>query len=188
MGSTILKRGALKLLTALARAGFTDDDLATLASQPDLSGLKDLSSGYAKIKHLPIIDCDADPSLVSVRDKVLEHCKGGKFPLDLEKIKLVPALELNDGDLSIGNLCNKIKDEPVLNANALDFFLANPDLIPRSWDGKEIIFPGTVYDSNGEPGVAYFYRDSFGKWHKHLRWFGNKLHSFFGIEYVAMLE
>lgn len=37
------------------------------------------------------------------------------------------------------------KGKIILNANVLDYLLANPELIPESWKGKSIFFWGTIY-------------------------------------------
>lgn len=48
----------------------------------------------------------------------------------------------------------KAKSIPMLNANVLDYLLAKPHLIPKSWEGKRVDFWGTIYlDFNGRPSV-----------------------------------
>jgi hypothetical protein len=65
---------------------------------------------------------------------------------------------------------------PVMNANVLDYLLANPDLIPEEWKKDEkgntryIFFWGTVYRrSNGNLCVRCLYWDDSG-WYWSLRW------------------
>ena len=42
----------------------------------------------------------------------------------------------------------------MLNANVLDYLLANPHLIPEEWKGKYVFFWGTVYHRrDGDPCV-----------------------------------
>ncbi|HEY4521075.1 MAG TPA: hypothetical protein VJL57_01610 [Candidatus Paceibacterota bacterium] len=50
-----------------------------------------------------------------------------------------------------------------LNASVLDFFLANPWLIPDDWADKDIIFPGTRYRTEeDQEAVRYMVRTGCG--------------------------
>jgi hypothetical protein len=69
----------------------------------------------------------------------LESCQKGKWD------PASPLCEdLCDYD-ACGNLRVRLSRKPALNANVLDYLLANPSLIPESWKGKEIHFWGTIY-------------------------------------------
>jgi len=102
-----------------------------------------------------IIDCDADP-FVPEGWKVEEHKQGGQFAFDPSKVEFYLSPEQKDGKRIVGNSLRKeLADKPVMNANVLDFLLANPDLIPEDWkkDGagntRYIFFWGTVYRRRG---------------------------------------
>jgi len=115
------------------------------------------------------IDCDADP-FVPDGWKVEEHKKDGQFVFDPSKVEFY----LSDGQKGdkyiVGNKLRKeLADKPVMNANVLDFLLANPGLIPEDWKKDErrntryIFFWGTVYrHSVGRLCVRYLCWD--GGW------------------------
>lgn len=95
-----------------------------------------------------IIDCDADPY---VRDgwKVEEHQKGGQFKFDASQINLYLSAAQKKGSIEGNRLRKELADKPALNANVLDYLLANPHLIPEDWKGKYVFFWGTVYRRRG---------------------------------------
>ena len=100
---------------------------------------------------MAIIDLDADPF---VRDGCLveEHRKGGKFTWDKDAQKGALYLSMRQhGNEHIAGreLRKELAKKPVLNANVLDYLLANPHLIPEEWKDKYIFFWGTVYRSRG---------------------------------------
>ncbi len=77
----------------------------------------------------------------------------------------------------------KAKSIPVLNANVLDYLLAKPYLIPKSWEGKVVYFWGTIYqDFYDRPIVRCMQRwTSSSEWESHLQ----SLDTFWGREYHA---
>lgn len=107
-----------------------------------------LAPEIATTKHT--IDCDADPFLPNGW-KVEEHRRGGQVEFDLSKVTLYLAEDQRCGKVIEGNeLRKQLANQPVFNANVLDYLLKNPALIPVEWKGKAIIFWGTVYrNSNG---------------------------------------
>ncbi len=83
-----------------------------------------------------------------------------------------------NGKSIVGNKLRKeLANKPVMNANELDFLLANPDLIPEDWKkdatGKirDTFFWGTVYRQryDGRLFVRYLYWDG-GRWHWRRHW------------------
>jgi hypothetical protein len=131
-----------------------------------MDGVNRLLSGRAKIeivKH--VIDCDVDPLVPSAwKWKMESHEKGGELEWDPTKIKLYLDEGQKNGKTIIGSeLQKKLADKPVLNANVLDYLLANPHLIPEEWKSKYIFFWGTVYrNPDGRLYVRY------------LGWFGDR--------------
>lgn len=125
-----------------------------------------------------IIDCDADP-VVPNGWKVEEHKKDGKLSFDPSQVEFY----LDDGQkggkaIEGSKLRQRLADKPVLNANILDYLLANPDLIPDEWKTNEagntryIFFWGTVYrDSFGNLCVRCLYW-SDGRWGWSDGWLG----------------
>ena len=95
-----------------------------------------------------VIDCDADP-FVPEGLAVEEHRKGGL--IDLAKVKIALFLAKCQKMVAVGGhaLRKELADQPVLNANVLDHYLANPHLIPEEWKGKAVFFWGTIYRYRG---------------------------------------
>lgn len=159
---------------ALEAAGFAPDDVTKLRSFSDLTALKGVIRGLAKIvvvKH--IIDCDADPFLPAGW-KVEFHKKGGSFEWDPIKVKLHLSPNQQNGKTIEGNKLRKeLANEPVLNANVLDYLLAHTELIPEEWKGKATFFWGTIYrDSGGSLCGRYLYWDGY-RWNWYYYWLDN---------------
>lgn len=110
-----------------------------------------------------IIDCDADPLLLKGWE-VESHKIGGQAKLNLAKIHLYLSANQQNGRRIQGyELRKKMANESVLNANALDYLLKHPELIPEEWKGKRVHFWGTIYRySVGHLSVRY------------LCWIGNR--------------
>lgn len=129
-----------------------------------------------------VIDCDAQPYLPDGRS-VEEHQKGGAFKWDKETQK--DALYLSKGQAGSkyieGNKLRKEltdKSTPVLNANVLDYLLANPHLIPEEWKGKYVFFWGTVYRRrDGSLYVRCLYWLD-GRWSWGSRWLAHGWHGY----------
>lgn len=126
-----------------------------------------------------VINCDADP-FVPNNWSVESHTKGGQFAFDPAKVKFHLSHNQQDGKVIEGSKLRKeLTNEPVLNANVLDYLLKNPHLIPENWKKDEkgnaryIFFWGTIYrSSDGYLSVRYLYcRD--GRWRWGCGWLGN---------------
>ncbi|MBU6214484.1 hypothetical protein KGM48_01415 [Patescibacteria group bacterium] len=141
---------AAKLKVAFARNGWTEQLIDAACEGDKLGQFKQVLLGHAAITVVEhVIDCDAQP-FVPDGWSVEEHQKGGAFKWDKETQK--DALYLSKGQAGSkyieGNKLRKElteKSTPVLNANVLDYLLANPHLIPEEWKGKYVFFWGTVY-------------------------------------------
>ncbi len=112
-----------------------------------------------------VIDCDADP-FVPDGCRVEEHKQGGQFTFDRSQIEFYLDDGQKNGKYIMGDkLRERLADKPCLNANVLDYLLANPHLIPDEWKGKYIYFWGTTYrDYDGDLCVRYLHwcRDRWG--------------------------
>lgn len=145
--STMYSIGQMNQLgDALEGAGFTPDDITKLRSFADLSALKGVVMGLARIvvvKH--IINCDADPFLPE-NWKAESHKRGGQLEWDPAKVRLHLSPDQQGSKYIEGNKLRKeLESESVLNANVLNYLLAHTELIPEEWKGKYVFFWGTVY-------------------------------------------
>lgn len=175
--STLYSIGQMNQLgDALEAFGFSPDEVTKLRSYAKLGDVKALLHGTAEIviaKHL--IDCDASPFLPKGW-KVEEHHKGGQLEWNSENIALYLSEKQKNGSFIEGNkLRQELQDQPVLNANVLDYLLANPNLIPEEWKGKYICFWGTIY-RNGNGNLSVRYLNWYGEqWY----WYYYSLDSYF---------
>jgi hypothetical protein len=124
-----------------------------------------------------VIDYDAQP-FVPDGWSVEEHQKGGAYKWDSDTQK--DALYLSKGKAGSkyieGNKLRKElteKSTPVLNANALDYLLANPHLIPEEWKGKYVFFWGTVYRNRDGDLYVRCLCWFDGRWDWGYRWLGD---------------
>lgn len=122
-----------------------------------------------------VIDCDAAPFIPSGW-KVEEHQKGGNIKFDASKVELYLSKKQKNGSIEGNKLREELKGKKVLNANVLDYLLANPKAIPEEWKKDEkgntryIFFWGTIYrDSGGRFFVRYLSWDG-GQWDWSVYW------------------
>ena len=115
-----------------------------------------------------IINLDTEP-FIPEGWSVEEHQKCGL--VDLTKAALYLDESQKNGKVIEGNkLHKKLKGFPVLNAVALEHFLANPHLIPDECKGKAIFFWGTIYrDADGNRCVRSLYWLD-GRWRWRCSW------------------
>lgn len=146
---------ANELKLAFRKNGWTNAEIKKLCEGDLLSHLLPLVRKYDDVATVEaaqhLIDCDADPFVPSGW-KVESHKKGGQFAFDPAKIKLHLSPNQRGGKFIEGNKLRKeLVNEPVLNANVLDFLLKNPNLIPEEWkkdasgNTRYIFFWGTIY-------------------------------------------
>lgn len=105
-----------------------------------------LVKALREVKSSPVIDCDDDPFVPegwSVKEG--DHQKGGQLVWDTATVELWLSRNQLNGEIEGNKLLKELASQPVLNANVLDFLLANPDLIPEEWKGKAVFFWGTIY-------------------------------------------
>jgi len=111
--------------------------------------------------------------------KVEEHKKGGQIDFDPAQVLFhLSTGQMGDKSIKGNELRKELADEPVLNANVLDYLLAHSDLIPEEWktDTKGntcyIFFWGTIYRySDGRLFVRCLYW-SGGGWGWICYWLG----------------
>ena len=116
--------------------------------------------GSARVAMGHIIDCKATP-FTPKGWSVEEHMtKGGQLEWNPTRVKLHLTNSQWPGKLVQGyKLRKELEGKLVLNANVLDYLLANPILIPDEWkSGQSIFFWGTIYrDARDYPCVRYLY-------------------------------
>lgn len=162
---------AHKVCLSAEAQGYTPELLNALAEHPVLfQQLLQVQHGYATITAVEhVIDCDANPFIPDGYE-VEEHQKGGQFKWDASQVELFLSVAQKKGTSEGNKLRKEIASKPVLNANVLDYLLANPHLIPEEWKGKSIFFWGTIYrDSGGRLYVRYLYWCGDG-WDWGSRW------------------
>jgi len=141
-----------------------------------MDGVHRFLSGESVVKTVEhFIDCDADPFVPSGWT-VESHKKGGQFAFNPAKVNLHLSPNQQGGEHIEGNkLHKKLANEPVLNANVLDFLLKNPTLIPEEWKRdasgniRYIFFWGTIYHSDGGLCVRYLHWGG-GSWRWGSSW------------------
>ena len=156
-------RQAAELDHALERNGFTPAMVKKLSEGDKLAQIIPFLNGQAEITvRQHIIDCDTQP-FCPEEWSVEEHTKGAQLEWDLAKIDLYLCKEQEKGWIEGNKLRKKLKNQPALNANVLDYLLANRHLIPEEWKNKYVFFWGTIY------------RDSYGNLYvRSLNWYGSE--------------
>ena len=183
--STIYSIGQMnQLADALEAAGYTPDDVTKLRSQPEtLKQFKPVLMGTAEVVvKTHTIDCDAHPYVPdgwSIRkEDQLKSSVSGQLVWSLDKVELHTCPEQEKGTIKGDKLRKKLEGQPVLNANVLDYLLANPQLIPEQWKGKYVFFWGTIYRySYGFLYVRFLYWRGDG-WLWNYRWLGNYFYDY----------
>lgn len=142
-------------------------------------GMNAILSGKATITYKEhIIDLDADPRIPYEGWKVEEHKKGGQFAWNPAKVALFLSKKQQDGNSIEGNKLRKeMVDQPVYNANLLDYLLDNPHLIPEEWKGKVVFFWGTIYRDSGDFLYVRCLIWLGGRWRQDAYWLGNNFGS-----------
>ena len=143
---------ANELKLALRRAGYSNGEVKKLCEGTILAEFRDVLLGYAEVKTIAhVVNLDADP-FVPAGWKVEKHEKGGSFKWHPKDVQFYLSRQQRRGETIKGDkLRRKLMGKPVMNANLLDYLLANPHLIPEDWKRDEqecprfIFFWGTVY-------------------------------------------
>ncbi len=139
--------------------GITPEMFKKLSQRSVMEQLAKILNGTHEVKPISyLVDGDADP-FCPPNWKVESHRKMGKIDFDPSKLDLYLSEGQKKGVIGGEKLRKEIeKLEGVMNANWLEFFLANPHLIPESWKGKAVMFWGTIYRvSVGSLYVRFLY-------------------------------
>lgn len=152
----------LEMLKIRDEEGVTSEEFHTLFTESGDIHLRKMIAGLKvdrAAKH--IIDCNVNP-FVPDKVKVKKHRKGGMFEWTPDNIRLCFASEQKNSDTDSPDLRKELTNQYVLNANVLDYLLANQHLIPEEWANKYVFFLGTIYQ----------YRHG-GLCVRYLRWYIN---------------
>lgn len=171
-----------QLVNALEAASFTANHLTKLGQFHNLNGVKKLLDGLAKIKIVKhLIDCDAPPSRRKIW-KVEDHRKGGQLIWDPTKVKLyLSPKQVEDMSIQGHELRGELVSQPVLNANVLDYLLANQQLIPLEWKRDEqgrphfIYFWGTIYSDFEDELIVRLMHFMGGRWRSDYDWLDSSM-------------
>lgn len=131
-----------------------------LEGRAEICRIERLTGSAAATSAEYTIDCDAkplEPISLTVADesKQFPNRVRGRLAFDPTKVKLYPSPIQQGGKYS-------------LNANVLDFYLANPHLILEEWRGKRVFFLGTIYrDSCSRLYVRYLFCCGIGWYSNH---------------------
>ncbi len=174
---------ANEIKLAMRREGpWTNEEIKKLCEQKGfLTKVREVLLGRAEIKPFEcLVDCNETPftpdgwSILPENEQLQNRIKG-LYKLDMTKVKLHLSKEQIKGRISGNELRKRLKKEPVLPANVLDFLLKkeNQHLIPEELKGKYVFFWGTIYRrSAGGLYVRYLYWDD-GGWDWDDFWLGN---------------
>ena len=157
--SVMTARQAAELDFAFERNGWNSADVKLLSQGSFLTDILSSLRGKSTVVMPPpvtknIVDLNAAPfepnglTLVS-------HTGSGLFDCGQDKVKLWWSPDQQNGKTIEGTkLLKQWKKQKGMNANLLDYWLANPHLIPKECEGKLTFFPGTIYrGSDGVLGV-----------------------------------
>ena len=167
---------ANELKLAFRRHGWTNGEIKKLCEDDILAHLLPFVREYGKatVAMIPhVIDCDVDPFIPISLKGVAWHNKGGQFAFDSAETQFYYSpLQWRGKEIKGTDLKIELANQPVLNANVLDYLLAHPILIPNYWRGSYVFFWGTGYhDSNNHLYVRYLYKLG-GKWLSSDFWLG----------------
>lgn len=133
-----------------AKAGLNPVDLTKLAqSEQKCHEVLLYLRGASEIRPIKfLVDLNAEPYCLD-GFSVVRHDRGGLLRLVPAEVELYLTEEQRGGKDLCGHAwlekLRQLKNKILLNANALDAWLANPHCIPEKWKGKYIFFPGTEY-------------------------------------------
>lgn len=128
-----------------------------------------------EIEHL--INLDASPLIPCTGWQVEEHRQGGQLKWDPAKVRLRLSPDQQNGKVVKGHQLRKeLAEQPVLNANLLDYLIDRPHLIPDNWKQDEqgrtifIYFWGTIYRASGSRLCVRYLCWGEGRWRAGYGW------------------
>lgn len=149
---------AVELKAAFRRAGFNNAQIKRLCEGDIMSQVKLLVCDKEEIQQaIKTINCSLEPSIpggwhIRSEDQLPGRVTEPNLIWDPTRACFWLSDKQTEGGVStIKELIFKLKNEPVLPVNVLDFLLANPHLIPNEWKQDKqgriryTYFWGTIY-------------------------------------------
>lgn len=169
---------AHELELAFRRTGWSNGEVKVLSMGNNLQQVREFVLGRAELKVVKrVIDCDSDPFIPNGWQGVEQHTKGGMMEWDPTKVKFYLSKDQQGGKTVKGDKLRKeLASQPVMNANVLDYLLANTALIPEEWKKDEsgntryIFFWGTIYRHSGSGLCVRCLSWHGGQWFWLYRW------------------
>jgi hypothetical protein len=170
-----------RLADALEAQNFSQSDVNQLKQYANLKELRYFAKGLASINYLiPDFDISCVQYLGNGWSLYDHQSKEFHSFYPNEAFLLSTEDDPNLLYLSGQGLADHLLDLEGLTANVANWLILNPIWIPKEWEGKHIVFPGTIFINKGEYYALYIYK--FGNlWRQH--WF--YLHNQFPAEYVV---
>lgn len=161
---------ASDLKSAFRRTGWSEEDIKK-ATEGDFLGHVLLAlRGEADIvtrEREHYIDCESDP-YVPEGWSIEEHRPHCGFRWNPARVTLYLSAEQKRKKSIEGHeLRKELAEEPVLNANVLDYLLERTHLIPKEWKRTPVFFWGTIYrnpDSNLRVRFLYWEHNEYWEW------------------------
>lgn len=170
---------AHELKLAFRREAWSNEEIKMLTEQKGLlRQVREVLLGRSEIKVLEhVVDFDKDPSVpegwsILPDSEQLSNRVRGQMKFDQKKIGLHLDDRQKKGCLEGNELRKSLADVPAFGAQLLDFYLANPHLIPEEWKGKAIFFWGTIYRYPGGGLCVRYLCWNGGRWGWHCSWLG----------------
>ncbi len=160
-----------ELIITAAKAGWEPRHFSDLAkSEEKMKLVLGLIRGTHEIKSVEgMIDCDALPMIPS-NWNIKKHQKCGVIKFDISKIELYFLKGYKNVITENNDLLVELKGKKLMNANVLDYLLANPKYIPEEWRKlKRVFFLGTVYGVGDYLGFRYIEWRG-GRWCWNIEW------------------
>ena len=148
MSSVMGSRQAAEFDHALERNGWNTQLVKELSKGDTLGKFLEVMYGCSEIKRKELmVDLDATP-YVPDGYTIEEHQKGGQFKFNPAKVGLY-YLDKKQGNkdrlISVEEMKKEFRNQQIFNACLCDFYLKYIPLIPKSWEGKDVCFWGTIY-------------------------------------------
>ncbi|MEK7105931.1 MAG: hypothetical protein AAB895_01060, partial [Patescibacteria group bacterium] len=169
-----------------AKVGWEPKDFSLLAkSEEKMKLILGMLRGTHQIKNTKgAIDCDEAPH-VPYDLTIEDHQKCGVIKFSFSKVKRYLSNKQKEGTISFKNLRQELSGKKILNANVLDYLLANQERIPADWREGRIFFLGTTYrDSSGGRFVDYIYWGTHGWYRRNYR----VSLGFSSLDFIALFE
>ena len=156
-------------IRALSDAGLTRDDATWIRKGRGAARVAAFIRKEQGLVH--VFDCDAEPMKEYGRKvSIMRHKKSGLLDIARERVELHSATwQRGEGEQKVIELEKVIDETFVLNASALDCYLAHQELIPEEWKEYQVFFLGTIYSDTEDNLLIRYLSFSGHFWHSAYR-------------------